>query len=338
MLSINNLKTIKMIDTIKAYLNLNLNPVSEPITVAHFQSCLDNPKNTEGNKSVGYMSGYLKNIKVSLQYDIITKIAIRLTVLGSVPKFLFNNNIASCSPSDIQTFIDTISSALDIDVSMAIVSWLDFGLNFCVTRPVPDYITAINRYPRIHKSQYEGETVTFAAKSKSKVITFYDKIKEVKASKNKLQPTNIPQEFYDLNILRYEVRYRKQPYKKFKREKPIQLKDLTPNGFHKLLFEHLKATFQKVDIQELKFPTTDLAAGSGFLKTYLALIGLHQCGYENVSRIIESQEFNVKNPAVKRSTLKKQLKKLANLTNELQDSNIKTALEEKFDALEFIYY
>lgn len=328
-----------MIDTIKAYLDLK--PDTNPIPVSNFLSCLENPRNTEGSSSAGYLNGYLKNIKVSIQYNILSSLAYRLSFTGSIPKFLFGNNVATCFPSDVQTFIDTLSSAFDIDVSNAIVTWLDFGLNFSVTSPVPDYLQAIQTYRRLKKSTFRNESVTFQTKSQNWAITFYDKIKEIKSYRFKNKPVGIPEEVYDLDILRFEVRYRKQPHRKFKFENPIKLKYLSRNRFHKQLFTHLKSVFDEVEIHELKFPTTDLADRSGFLKTYLALMGLHECGYENVCHIIQSQNYNVKNQAVKRSTLKKQLKKqlkkLAQQSNELHSASIKTALADKFDALECIF-
>nr|WP_319272366.1 phage/plasmid replication protein [uncultured Draconibacterium sp.] len=325
-----------MIDTIKAYLNTD--SLQTQLPVSYLLPNIENPKSTVGQNQMGYLNGHLNNIKVAVLYHIKSELVSRITLTGSVPKFLYSNNLATCSPTDIQTFIDTISSALDIDMSEAVVTWLDFGLNFLVSRPIPEYIAAIKSYPRLPKIVYHGESVTMATKSSSKTITFYDKIREVKSNLSKNKYCHIPEIMLDLNILRYEVRYRKHVNRKLKYQESVKLKDLSNIELHKQLFQILKTTFDEVEISELKFPSADLVASSGFLKNYLALIGLYHCGYDDICRIIQSQDFNVKNLSVKRSTLKAQLKMLASQSNKLHGRNITTALEAQFDALEYILH
>ncbi|WP_319229676.1 phage/plasmid replication protein [Draconibacterium orientale] len=323
-----------MIDTIKAYLNIN--PHQNPISLSDISSNIQNPRITEGQSQTGYMNGYLNNIKVTVLFHTSNELVSRLTITGSIPKFLYSNNLTTCSPTDIQTFIDSLSSALDIDVNEAIVTWLDFGLNFLVSRPIPEYIAAIKGYPRLPKTVYQGESVTMATMSRSKVITFYDKIKEIKSNPSKNKHCHFPEGMLDLNILRYEVRYRKHVNRKLKYPESVKLKDLNNIKLHNHLFQILRTTFDEIEISELKFPTSDLTVSSGFLKTYLALIGLHYSGYDDICRVIASQDFDVKNLSVKRSTLRAQLKKLASHSNKLHESNIKSALEAQFDTLEFI--
>ncbi len=324
-----------MIDTIKAYLQID--PDRDPISVSDLSSRLEKARITKGESLTGYLNGYLNNIKVSILFHSSSNLVNRVTVTGSAPKFLFSNNLATCSLSDTQTFIDSISSALDIDMDDAIVTSLDFGLNFSVSRPIPDYIAAIKGYPRIHKTIYQKESITMTTKSKNWAITFYDKIKEISDNNRNHQRMKIPEELTDLKILRYEIRYRKQPHKKLEREKSIKLKDLSSSKLTKQLFEVLRSTFENIQIQELEYPTANIAESSGFLKTYLALIGLYHFGYDRMNNIIDQMHFGVKNPAVKRSTLKKQLKTLASQNNEFHKCNLRNELEAKFDALEVTF-
>jgi len=321
-----------MIDTIKAYLNIDSH--QNPISVSDLSAKIENPRITEGLSQMGYLNGYLNKIKVTVLYQNKSELVSKITITGSIPKFLYSNNLATCSPMDIQTFIDSISSALDIDMSEAVVTWLDFGLNFSVSRPIPEYIVAIKSYPRLHKIIYQGESVTMTTKSKSKTITFYDKIKEINSNPSNSKYCQVPEGMLDLNILRYEIRYRKHVNRKLKYTESVKLKDLSKLRLHEQLLQILRTTFEEVEISDLKFPTSDLAVRSGFLKTYLALIGLHYSGYDDICRIIESQDFDVKYISVKRSTLKAQLKKLASYSDKLHGSNIKSALEAKLDILE----
>ena len=256
----------------------------------------------------------------------------RIYFEGSIPKFLYGNNIAQCSAEDIESVMDALSDTLSIDLSSAKITRLDIGFNFLVSNPVSYYISSVNSYPRLQKITHENETVTFSSKSKARTVLFYDKKKEMKDTGNKKALSSLSDLINDINILRFEVRFRKHFDSQLKLEK-VTFLDLCSKDTHQTLSNILIDTFNKVEFGILEIPSEILVSGRGGLKNFLALIGLKEYGYEKIMSLIKSREFDVQNQAVKRSILKKHIRELVSSNNELLRLSVKNELESKLGAL-----
>jgi len=318
-----------MIDTIKGYLNI----YQDTIQIDQLKDILENPRVSGGKDSdYEYITGTIKSFKISIHYNINNGKVYRIYFEGSIPKFLFGNNIAQSYPEDIESVMNALSDALTIDISPAKITRLDIGFNFLVSNPVSYYISSINSYPRLQKITHENETVTFSSKSKAKTVLFYDKKKEMKDKGDKEALSSLSDFINDINILRFEVRFQKHFDPQLKLER-VTFLDLCSKNTYRTLVTILIDTFNKVEFGVLEIPSEILVSGRGGLKSFLALIGLKEYGHEKLLSLIKSQEFNVKNQAVKKSILKKHLRELVSSNDELLRFTVKNELESKLGAL-----
>jgi hypothetical protein len=318
-----------MIDTIKGYLNI----YQDPIQIDQLKDILEKPSLSKPNDSdYGYLNGKIKNFKISIHYNINSEKITRVSFEGSIPKFLYGNNIAQCSAEDIESVMDALSDSLRIDLSPAKITRLDVGFNFLVSNPVSYYISSINSYPRLLKINHENETVTFSSKSKARTVLFYDKLKEMKDKGNKEALSSLSDFINDNNILRFEVRFQKHFDPQLKIER-VTFLDLCSKDTHRTLVNILIDTYNKVEFGVIEIPSEILVSGRGGLKSFLALIGLKEYGHDRLLSLIKNQEFDVKNPAVKRSILKKHLRELVSSNDEILHLSVKNELESKLGAL-----
>jgi hypothetical protein len=117
-----------MIDTIRGYLDLTPIPDLDPIPISDLYPKLENPKTQLNHESqIGYLKGMIKNFKVSIRYSIHDEIAIRISIEGSVPKFLYGNNIASCTPSDVRLVLDALSDTLEVPLDNLKITSLHYS-------------------------------------------------------------------------------------------------------------------------------------------------------------------------------------------------------------------
>jgi len=318
-----------MIDTIKGYLNIYKGPIS----IQSLNNILENPRESKSKDSdFGYLAGTIKNFKISIHYNINNDKIARVSFEGSIPKFLYSNNIAQCSADDVGVVMDALSDTLSIDLSPAKITRLDIAFNFLVSNPVSLYINSINSYPRLKKVLHENETVTFSSKSKAKTVLFYDKKKEMRETGNKKALASLSELVNDIEILRFEVRFQKHFDSQLKIEK-VRFLDLCSKITHRTLVNILLDTFNKVEFGVVEIPSEILVSGKGGLKSFLALIGLKEYGHDKLLSLIKNQEFNVKNQAVKRSILKKHLRELVSANDEILCLSVKNELDGKLDAL-----
>ncbi len=323
-----------MIDTIRGYLDLTPIPDLDLIPISSLTPRIENPKIQQNLESqTGYLKGMIKNFKVSIRYPLHNEVAKQISIEGSIPKFLYGNNIASCTPSDVHLVLDTLSDIIEVPLDNLKITRLDFGFNFVVKRPVANYIQAIQGYPRRQRVLHQGQTVDFRIKTDYQGVTFYDKLKEMKKDmKSREAFKALPEFIKHLNILRFEVKIKKYS------EKPILGKELrftdlySPDTFQRLI-DHLAKELNTVNIVEFDIPSNSFVSGRGWVKDFLAMIGLREYGLNEMYNLIDSQEYDVKNPSVTRSQYKRSVRELVSQSNELHSTSIISELESKLEAL-----
>ncbi len=319
-----------MIDTIKGYQDLEGNTQS----LDHFIINLEGSKILKDtNNGMGFVKGSLNNFKISIRYSLLDKSINRISFEGSIPKFLYGNNLASCSPSDVELVLNSLSDILEIPLDDAKITRIDFGVNFLVKYPVSVYMKAIQEFPR-HKRVVEGrESVSFRIKSNTKEITFYDKILEMQKDKKSRQAlSTIPDFIKEINILRYEVKSLRG-HSIIPRLKNLTFIDVCTSETFNYLYEVLVATFNKVNIVDIEIPSKILVSRNGWLKNFLALIGLREYGLNETFNLIDSIDYDVEDPGQKRSNLKRSIRELTSQYNNLHSISIKRELEAKLGAL-----
>lgn len=126
-----------------------------------------------------------------------------LSIVGSLPKFLYDDNIHPLTRKTTGKAIAAISDVLSFDIGTALVTGLEFGMNLPVSNPVASYLLRLGELERMLRYRFSDTTLYYRPKGKrqSKVLCFYDKIADAKT-----KGMSIPVGFEDANILKYELR------------------------------------------------------------------------------------------------------------------------------------
>lgn len=126
-----------------------------------------------------------------------------LSVVGSLPKYLYGSNVYTLDRHTTANAIEKLSDALHMQASRASVTGFEFGTNFLMLHKVPDYLNKLGDMPRLSRYHFEPTTLYYkgSGKQQPKVFAFYDKVSDVKAKGLKC-----PEDIKDANLLRYEMR------------------------------------------------------------------------------------------------------------------------------------
>jgi len=312
-----------MIDTIKGYINLN------QYSYQDFEDLL-----IKGSKTIKEncytISFNLSNIKVTIKFDHNNR-PLTLFFNGSLPKFYFGNNLIHLNKNTTLEAIQMLSDNLNIDMSKAILTRVDVGVNLEVDYSVHQYISCLVAFPRLEMMRFK-DSVTFYTNSGYKSLIFYDKLKEIKA-KDKETYNSLPNYNLDKNILRYELQLKKSLKRRLGLDK-VLLKDLYCDTVQdKLLILWLKS-YQKVEKLSFDVDPVHLLQSHNGLYKYLAFHGADSLGYERLSNTISELQFDVKNSSVKRSKMKASLNELLkNVRENALDKNLVGELDDKINAI-----
>ncbi len=127
-----------------------------------------------------------------------------LSVVGSMPKFLYGSNVYSLDRHSIGQAIDKISDTLHIHTEKAMVTGIEFGTNFMMKHPVADYLTKLGAMPRLNRVQVTPNSLRYEGRGKQhpKVFVFYDKMADADT-----KGMDYPSNMQGVNLLRYEMRF-----------------------------------------------------------------------------------------------------------------------------------
>lgn len=288
-----------MIDTIRGYIILEHKRYSD------FQHLFKNE--IKSIKKDGYTISFnLSNFKITIKFDEKNK-SIKLYFNGSLPKFYFGNNLAQLDCDTTREAIQELSDNLNVELNDATLTRIDYGINLILKYPIHRYISCLVEYPRLERNQFK-DSVTFFSKSGSKSFIFYDKIKELKNSL-KTAFIQIPEEYHNRNILRYEIRL-EQLLKQNLKSGRVKVKDLYDNTFQKRLMFLWLEGYEKVNKISIGLDPIYLLNKKNGLTKNLSYHGIERIGYDRIINNISDLNFDVKNPSVKRSKMKAMVNEL----------------------------
>ena len=113
-----------------------------------------------------------RNLKVNVYEN-------KITFEGSIPKYLFGNNIQEITLNDLVRFIQIIERKYNISLDKAQITRIDLCTNIETKYPVKYYLDSLISKDRCSVASFTS-TKSFSNKSRS--IKFYDKKKEVKVN------------------------------------------------------------------------------------------------------------------------------------------------------------
>lgn len=140
--------------------------------------------------------GNLECLKVSIY-------AGGLSVVGSLPKYLYGSNVYPLERHTTAQAIEKIGDVLHFQIEQAAVTGVEFGTNFLMRHKVSDYLMRLGDMQRLERVQVTPCSLRYEGKGKQhhKAFAFYDKIADAKA---KGMP--YPEDMDDASLLRYEMR------------------------------------------------------------------------------------------------------------------------------------
>ena len=127
-----------------------------------------------------------------------------ISIIGSLPKYLYPNNIYPLDRNTTTTAIEKLSDALHLDVSGAKVTGLEFGGTFMMRQPIENYLSRLGEMPRLQRYHFEVGTLYYKPRGKQqlRVFAFYDKIADAA-----VKGMSLPAGFEGANLLKYEMRF-----------------------------------------------------------------------------------------------------------------------------------
>lgn len=140
--------------------------------------------------------GSLESLKVSIYPN-------GLSIIGSMPKYLYGNNICPLDRHTTAEAIEKIADALHISLSEAKVTGFEYGCNFVMKHRVKEYLDRLGDMPRLQRYRFNPQTLYYKHRGQEqpKVFAYYDKIAD--ARKKKMP---IPDGLQNENLLRCEIR------------------------------------------------------------------------------------------------------------------------------------
>lgn len=163
-------------------------------TIANY---LDNAKQ-EADLQTGEVKtfGKLEGLKVSIFVG-------GLSVVGSLPKYLFGSNVYPLDRHTTAQAIEKLGDALHIPMRRAAVTGVEFGTNFPMRHQVSNYLTRLGNMPRLSRYHFEASSLYYkgTGKQQPKVFAFYDKLADADAKGNEY-----PEDMKGANLLRFEMR------------------------------------------------------------------------------------------------------------------------------------
>lgn len=170
-----------------------------------------------------------------------------VSIVGSLPKFLYNSNVYSMSREATAQAIEKLSDNLHIDAAVAAVTELEFGTNFQMKHPVPNYLSKLGSMPRLQRYHFDPSTLYYKGKGKGKqqpkVFALYDKIADAKA-----KGMSLPEDLKPANLLRYEMRLKGRLAKQLS-VCQLTASTLTEVGFYDMMVERYKDSYFSISKQ-----------------------------------------------------------------------------------------
>lgn len=183
-----------MYDKLKFWIDRAMVGEQFPIIANYLDEANTNINNQTGEvKTFGSLGG----LKVSVFVG-------GLSIVGSMPKYLYGSNIYPLDRHTTTRAIEKLSDELHIKADGAIVTGFEFGTNFLMMHQVPDYLARLGNMPRLARCHFEPSTLYYRGTGKQhpKVFAFYDKGADART-----KGMECPEDLKGKNLLRYEMRY-----------------------------------------------------------------------------------------------------------------------------------
>ena len=185
------------------------------------------------------------------------------SICGSMPKFLYGDNLNGLNRHTIKEAIDKLETMLHCSIQEAKVTELEFGCNFPMSKPIGTYLHKLGDSPFLIRSQLMQGSLYYKNRDKrqQKTLCFYDKAAEMKANNQKTGNS--------FCWLRYEMRFRGHLNRQLKTP-VVEVETLLNSRFYNYLVDRYQQEYfkirknnsqmDKVNIDDIKTPKEALEA------------------------------------------------------------------------------
>lgn len=259
-------------------IDLTINKESCPNTdfLGTIPQLLTTVSNHGVNQFGEYVNGYLDSLKVS-----ISESRVKISE-SSICKYYLGDNFKTLSRGDTKRAIEKISDNLQLPFNMANVSRIDFAQNLIMQHNEKIY------YPYLGEAQYYSrleQNNGLYYNNQKRQLLFYGKEYEQKL---KRQP--IPELYKNRNVLRFEMRFRKQLKEQFNRSE-LKAGILSDEEFYTGLLKRWKNEYlaiQKINSKLINMKPT--GSKKEFIES-LAIFTIKELGQPQIlNRVKEWQE------------------------------------------------
>lgn len=253
-----------------------------------------------------------------------------ITLYGSLPKYFYGDNLQVLTRSDTQKAIQKLSDEIGLPLNESNIYRIDIGNNFAMKEPINAYLCCLGDSSRLEKKPYKHG---LQYSNKSKTLSFYDKISDMKRHKE-----SVPELFRTQNILRYEIHLTKGIKKQFGLKELKASKLYQENLYIRLLDKWKNEYFSIERINKPRFTSEVFEMIEvKFLINELALVGLKQIGEDTIMELIEDSYKSGKIEYMQAHRLKDKIKQLRNLPELTEPSETIQELDSKVnEAVQFL--
>lgn len=168
-----------------------------------------------------------------------------ISIIGSLAKFLYPNNVYPLNRHSTAQAIEKLSDSLHLSVEAATVSGLEFGQAFVMKYPVESYLSKLGNMPKLLRYHFDVGTLYYKPRGKQqpKVFAFYDKKADAMA-----KGMALPVGFKDANLLKYEMRLNgRLPQQMGVPE--VTASTLSESGFYRLIVKRYQDSYFSISKQ-----------------------------------------------------------------------------------------
>lgn len=167
-----------------------------------------------------------------------------LLIRGSLSKYLYGNNIYQLNRDTTGEALEKLSDELHIKINNTRVTGIEFGNTFSMRYTPRTYFSRLGNLARYIRNPFTDDSLYYQTKGKrkNKTLCFYDKAKEMEYKK-----VDIPKEFENQNLLKYELRLKGN--RNISRQMRIEIvtaQTLTDLNFYKRLVEMYISSYKQI--------------------------------------------------------------------------------------------
>ena len=219
-----------------------------------------------------------------------------MTIYGSIPKFINGNNFQCISKSEVEKTFDNLSEVIGSDLYQGVVTRADYAGNFFMNHDPKLYYKFFGDSHKFKRLEFSSNIAWQGTRGQARYKTIEDKTAWAKDTRNE-----IPNEFQDKHVIRYENRLRSSnriAHVLGMNEKPT-LKDILRHENIRKLHDDWKRQYGKINKQNnlidyTKYMQKDYYTPQEALNCFVMTL-IQEAGEETINDFIkfirEGQKF-----------------------------------------------